>query len=94
MKTISEFADTMLEKDAAQIGLEALPALLGIPAVAGGVAGKIYSDVTAPATRKHETFQTDLLKSKLTNILQQRRRDKKINKLREVLSGSQRSIRL
>jgi len=94
MKTISEFAEDMLEKKAMDFGAEALPAILGIPALAGGIAGSVYSNATAPAAGKHAEFQTELLKSRLKNILTERERDKKIQKLKEVLDGSQRSIRL
>ena len=91
MKTISEFGEGM---DKIAISAISLPAYAAVPALVGAAAGKVYSDVTAPPARKHESFQADLLKEKLMNILEERHRKKKIKKFEEVLNGSRRSIRI
>jgi len=92
MKTISEYRDELLEKQA--ITLESTIPYMVVPGVAGLAGGKIYSDMTAPAASKHEEFQTELLKDKLKDILKKHKERAKLNKYEEVLNGSQRSIRL
>jgi hypothetical protein len=92
MKTILEFGNEMMEKKA--IDAISLPAYMIAPPLVGALAGKLYSDAKAPPARKYESFQADLLREKLKNILEERNKKKKLSKLEEVLNGTGKSIRL
>ena len=94
MKTILEFKETEMKKTAANLNVLSIPAMTLIPSAASIMAGKLYSDVTAPPAGKHETFQTNLLKKELKDVLTEREKKKRLDKLKEVLNGSKRSIRL
>ena len=101
MKTISEFRDTqmvtneeVMDKTAANLSALSIPAMALIPTAAAAVSGKIYSDVTAPPAGKHNTFQTELLKKELQDVLIDKEKRDRLKKLKEVLNGSKRSLRL
>jgi hypothetical protein len=94
MKTVLEFGNEMMEKNAANVPYHQLPAYIGIPAIAGLLGGKLYSDFTAPPAKKHETFQTELLKDRLISMLEERQKQKDLDKLEEVVHGSKRSLRI
>lgn len=93
MKTLSEFWKDKMEKEAA-VSLAAVPALATIPLSAGILAGKLYSDATSPAEGKYESFEADLLKKELQDRLRERERQKRLKAYKEVLRGTQRSIRI
>ena len=93
MKTILEFAEERLTMNKQAIDLHQVPAYTLLPAIAGGVTGKLLSDYTAPPAREYETFEAELLKDKLKNILKERAKRQKLEKYEEVVNGSKRSIR-
>ena len=101
MKTISEFMkEDMIRLDESEIEKRgalswlALPAMTTLPLSIGAIGGKIHSDFSSPAAGEYENFEADLVERQLKDVLAERERRKRLDKLKEVLRGSQRSVRL